>query len=473
MAKVKTPRSMEPDAKLRGYEQGGYLLNASGISLFQYLFSGFLLVYYTNVLYFDAALAASIMAISKILDAVSDLFMGWILDRTKSKYGKARPWMIRMMPITVVCVFLSFWQPAGLEGTLQIIYMFVTYNLAITFCYTALLVAHNSLLGLMTLNQKSRSVAGGMHMVGANVVASLLVNSLFLKISGAIGGGDPYTQAGFAGTVAIYLVLYVIFTGASFLIVRERVGKTPAPAAAEKPVEAEKIPTMKVIKSLVTNKYWLMCVGIGILVYILMAAASSAPIYYCQYVLGNLDLQSTVSSLYTLSMLPTLFITIAFVGKLGKRNTLLLGMVISVVGWILPVVSNATIIMIVGAVLRGVGFGIAGVPVGSIVQDALTYGLWRDGFNAVGMGNAANSFSQKVGNALGTMIVGFLLSAGGFDATLAAQPASALTSIVIQFTWLPAICCLGILILAIFYDLDKKYAGIEADIKAGKIGENK
>ena len=89
--------------------------------------------------------------------------------------------MIRMMPITVICVFLSFWQPAGLSGTLQIIYMFATYNLAITFCYTALLVAHNSLLGLMTLNQKSRSVAVGMHMVGANVVESLLVNSLHLR----------------------------------------------------------------------------------------------------------------------------------------------------------------------------------------------------------------------------------------------------------------------------------------------------
>lgn len=379
-----------------------------------------------------------------------------------------------MIP-AVICVFLSFCQPAGLKGTAQIIYMFVTYNLSITLCYTMLSVAHMSMLGLMTMNQKSRGVAGGMHMIGANVIGSLLVNSFFLKMSKAFGGGDVYTQKGFALTVAVYLALYVVMTGIAFFLVRERVN-----AVHEKTKDSDKEPqatsgvgTGKLLKSLVSNKYWVLCVGMCTLVYFLMGASSSGTIYYCQYVIGNIDMQPLLTSIYTLSMLPALFITIGFVGKLGKRNTLLLGMAISAFGWLLPIVSQSTIVLIIGALGRGIGFGIGGVPTGSIIQDALTYGLWKNGYNAVGMGNAANSFSCKIGMALGTVVMGFLLDIGNFDSTLAVQSATSLTSIKIIFTWLPGLVCIAIILLAFFYDLDKKYVAIETDIKAGNIGEHR
>ena len=174
-----------------------------------------------------------------------------------------------------------------------------------------------------------------------------------------------------------------------------------------------------------TNKYWLICTGMTILVYILMGATSGTIVYYAEHVAGNLDLQGSVTSIYTVSMLVALLVTIAFIiGRLGKRNTIILGMFIAVVGYFFPVITHTPFMLHVGGVLRGVVFGIASVPTGSILQDTLTYGFWRDGFLAVGMGNAAASFGNKLGTALGTAILGWVLQLGGFVSDAATQSAS-------------------------------------------------
>lgn len=474
MVKEKRTKDLSPNGRASFTEYIGYMMGASGIGIFQCLFATFMLIYYTQVVHVNPAVAGMVIAVSKIFDGFSDLAMGYLVDHTKSKYGKARPWFIRMIIPAVICLMLCFWQPAGLTETWQIIYMFVTYNLGVTICYTAINVPEQALISYTTLDPKSRGVIGGMHMLGVNVVASILVNSLFIKISTAFGAGDAYTQRGFSMTIAVYMVLYAIFSVICFLLTKERVGDTKTEKTENALDSGKTANTAAVLKSLVTNKYWVLCLLMTTLVFFLIAATGSATVYYTQYILGDLDLQATVSSLYTLSMLPALIITIAFiVGKLGKRNTLLAGMVMSAAGYLLPLISNRTEFMLIGAVLRGVGFGVAGVPVGSILQDSLTYGLWRDGFSSIGMGNAANSFANKIGTALGTAVMGFILDAGGFDSKVAVQPDAALTSINTLFTILPGCVCIVIAVLAIAYDLDKKYATLEADIKAGNIGENR
>ena len=104
----------------------------------------FLLVYYTNVVHVDPAIAATIIAISKVLDGISDLIMGRIVDRTNSRFGKARPWLLRFCVPTMLCMVLAFSVPVGISTALQIIYVFVTYNLLSTVCYTAVTVPYSS-----------------------------------------------------------------------------------------------------------------------------------------------------------------------------------------------------------------------------------------------------------------------------------------------------------------------------------------
>ena len=127
-------RDMAPDAKLTGLDYLGYFFGA-GTNILNLIVSAFLLIYYSNVLYLGLTEVGTVMAVSKVFDGVSDLIMGRIIDKTKSKYGKARPWYARMIIPTTVCVLLLFWMPAGFKGMMQYVYVFVTYNLVSTVCY--------------------------------------------------------------------------------------------------------------------------------------------------------------------------------------------------------------------------------------------------------------------------------------------------------------------------------------------------
>lgn len=464
-------KDMRPDAKLPGSELLGYLSGATGVGIFQALFSAFILVYYTNVAHVSPAAAGIVIGVSRVFDGLSDLIMGRIVDRTNSGFGKARPWIIRMIIPAAISVLLAFWQPTGIKGTIQIIYMFLTYNLAVTICNTAIAVPEQSLISYMTLNAKSRSFLGGMHMLGVNVIVALVVTSNFLKISTAFGNGDAYTQKGFTATIAICMTLYAVLSLICFFLVRERVSNV---GKEEKEKNGNGAPTKQVLKSLFTNRYWLLCVAIAVLIYILMGATSGTTVYYAQYVAGDLDLQSTITNVYTISMLAALLVTIAFIiGRLGKKKTIVIGSLVAAAGYIIPAFSHSVPLVLGSAAIRGIGLAIASVPVGSILQDALTYGLWRDGFSSVGMGNAAASFGSKLGTALGTVILGSVLSLGGFSGKLTTQSASALHAIIFMYAIFPAIICVLIFICSIPYDLDgEKYAVMEQDIREGHFGKN-
>ncbi|GAA0792734.1 MFS transporter [Faecalicatena orotica] len=468
---MKNKRNMSPDAAIPFYEQLGYLAGASSVGTYSIFFGTFILVYYTNVMHIDPGIAASIIAMSRIFDGISDLVMGRVIDNTKSKYGKSRPWYLRVIIPSIICALLVFWQPAGLNGTMQIIYVFLTYNLAVTVCNTAMAVPDFSYVSYATMNAKSRSFLGGIHMLGVNVIVPLVVTSNFLKISEAFGGGDAYTQAGFLKTIIVFLILYAVLSLICFLVIRERVSDIKESGDSAQ----EKIPVKKTVKSLITNKYWLICTGITLLVYILMGATSGTTVYYAQYVAGNLDLQASITQLYTVTMLAALIITLVFiVGRIGKRNTIIIGSAIAAIGYALPLLANSPMALHIGGVLRGIGFGISSVPTGSILQDSLTYGLWKDGFSAVGMGNAAGSFANKLGNAFGTVALGWALQWGGFVSTASVQAAGAQSAITFMYATFPAILCAGMVVLAFIYDLDgEKYTRIEQDIKSGNFGSKR
>lgn len=245
-------RDMAPDAKLTGLDYLGYFFGA-GTNILNLIVSAFLLIYYSNVLYLGLTEVGTVMAVSKVFDGVSDLIMGRIIDKTKSKYGKARPWYARMIIPTTVCVLLLFWMPAGFKGMMQYVYVFVTYNLVSTVCYTANAVAHASMIGFMTMNTKSRGMVGVMSMA-SNTVFTILVTNFFMKICRFFGGGDAYTQKGFTCTLICYIVLYAVSAILAFLLTRERINNVMPAQDTE-----EDVPIKVALLSLVQNKYWILC----------------------------------------------------------------------------------------------------------------------------------------------------------------------------------------------------------------------
>lgn len=477
-------RDLTADAKLKGIDYGGFALGA-GTSIPGFIVSAFLLIYYSNVLYLGLTEVSLVMAVSKVFDGVSDLLMGRIIDKTKSKYGKARPWYLRMIVPTTIAMLLLFWMPAGIEGTWKIIYIFITYNLASTVCFTANVVAHSSMIGFMTLNTKSRGVVGVLSMI-ANTVFTISVTNSFLKISRFFGSGDAYTQKGFTLTVLVYMVFYAVTAATAFLLTRERInniGENEVSAGNDDVDNTgkesnlnktkEEAPLGAALKSLFTNRYWILCVVMCLGFYFLMAYSTSATVYFAQYILNNLDMQGTLTTLMYVFILIGIILVLPIMQKIGKRNTMAMGLLISAVGWIMPQFNLNTGYVTAAAVVVGIGFGCIAAPAGSFLQDTLTYGTWKSGVTAIGMGNAVFSFVNKLSSALGMMVLSTVLDAGNFDARLEVQPDSAITAIKILYIWIPTVICLVCASLTVLYDLDKKLPTIEQEVKAGRIGDKR
>lgn len=204
-------RDLSPDAKIRFGEHLAYGISGGGATNAVNLFiGGFLLIFYTEIMHVNPGVAASVIGVSKILDGLSDLVAGRVIDKTHHKLGKARIWLLRMIPATIVCLFLMYLMPASLTGFAQILYMFVTYNLVSTVCYTLTFVAFSSLNGLMTMNQASRGLNGGINMVG-NALAALIGNSTIITFVKLLSDNPEYSaygdRAGWVKLLAIWMVL--------------------------------------------------------------------------------------------------------------------------------------------------------------------------------------------------------------------------------------------------------------------------
>lgn len=227
------------------------------------------------------------------------------------------------------------------------------------------------------------------------------------------------------------------------------------------------------IKSLVTNPYWLLCIFMCLGFFFLMSYASSVTVYFAQYILNNVDMQGTITTVMYVVILVGIVAALPVMMKFGKRIVMIIGLAIACIGWMMPAFSlNETFVTAAAAVI-GFGFGTIAAPAGSFLQDTLTYGEWKSGISAIGMGNAVFSFTTKLSSSLGIVVQGVVLDHSGFDAKLAAQPEVALTAIRFLYIYLPAMICAAVLVMAFFYDLDRKLPKINEELKAGKKGETR
>ncbi len=452
-------RAADPNAKLSFVERIAYGLGDYAGNLVYSSISAFLLVYYVSVLGVKSDTAASIMAISKIFDGVSDLVMGRIVDRTKSKWGKARPWIFRMCFPLAICTVLMFSVPAGLTGTLQIVYIFLTYNLVSTIFYTGLNVPYATLQGLMTTNQYERGLLGNFRMLLATF-GTMTVNTVVLKLSGFFGGGDAYTQKGWTMTMIVLMAAFLILNLATFFFCKERV--------VQETEEKGKGPSvLECLKSLVKNKYWIIMVIFLFSLYFMMSTFFGSNLYFAKYVLKNEGAYASISNALSLAQMGMMFLTPFIMIKLSKRWTALIGMAVSVVAFVLTALAGSNVgMVIVCNILKGAAFGCGAATMFGLLQDAITYGQWLTGVQAMGMGNAASSFCMKVGSGIGTAALGWILNAGNFDQ--APESASAIASINVACIWVPVITGIIGVVCMLLFDLDKNYDKALQDLNEGR-----
>jgi GPH family glycoside/pentoside/hexuronide:cation symporter len=276
-----------------------------------------------------------------LFDGFSDVIMGFIVDNTKHKSGKARPWVLRSAVPLAVTLVLLFSVP-GFSKAGNALYLFIMYNLTTTVFYTMYAIPHGTQVALITQDQYERSILNIFRMV-LGTTGALLVNIFTVDLVNNFGGGADAWRKAFV----IYGIIAAIAIILSFYFTEERV--TP------KKAQKEKI-TFKVgFKALLFNKYWRTVLLLGILTYGIMAL-SGINIYYVTYILGNQKLMGTLMIFYFASSIIGMIGMAPIIKKLGKRNTVYLGFLIYLVGTILILINpyNENIVYI-GLFVKGLG----------------------------------------------------------------------------------------------------------------------
>ena len=229
---------------------------------------------------------------------------------------------------------------------------------------------------------------------------------------------------------------------------------------------AEKVTVFKSLKGLFTNKYWLLIVVGMFMMYFMMSCFFGSGVYFAQYNMNDVNSYAPIANALSMAQLATMFLTPFIMKKVTKRNLMMAGMGVSLIGFVLTGFAGANLtLQIAASIIKGIGFGCSAATMFGLLQDAITYGQWKNGFGTSGMGNAASSFCTKVGSGIGTAALGLILEARSFDAALAVQSTEALGAIMAAFAWIPAIAVAVVMVCMVFFDLDKHYDRILADLE--------
>ncbi len=415
----------------------------------------FLLFFYTDVIGAPAAAIGTIILVSRIFDGFTDIMIGAMVDKTKSKHGKARPWLLWMAVPYAISTILVFTVPdIGTVGML--IYIAITYNL-LYLVYTAINVPYGVLNSLITQDQYQRSQLNIFRMFMALAGVCLVIFYTFPLVE-AFGGGKIGWQLvfGMYGLVAGALFLYTFFT------TKERVNAGNAQAT-------ENIPLKQGVKYLFSNKYWAMLVVFAVILYAGMGLGSGLNVYYASSILNDPALVGPLGLAGLLPILVGLLFVSPIIKKFGKRNASIGGMILGLVGtFVIAVDPTSGTLVLIGAVIRGIGLVPVVASIFSMFADTIEYGEWKTGARTEGLIYSAGSFGTKVGGGLGTAAIGWALSMGGYVGGAAEQSDTALGTIIFLFVWLPVIFSALQVLVLYFYKLDKEYPQILKELQQRK-----
>lgn len=238
-------------------------------------------------------------------------------------------------------------------------------------------------------------------------------------------------------------------------------------AAHDENGQAVDVPFKEGLKALFKNKYWIMMTCMLALFFLMYSVNGGSTVYYAKDILGDRNLVSTINGIFNVVQILAMFFIAMLVKKFGKRNVFSLGLVLDIIGMLMLNFSGGAMPMIVASsIIRGIGNACGGATMWAMVSDTIDYGEWKTGYRTEGLVNSACSFGYKIGNGLGSALLGLILEIGGYVGDAASQTASALASIRISFVWIPvAVYVIGLIIMK-FWQLDKEFDRIIADLKA-------
>jgi GPH family glycoside/pentoside/hexuronide:cation symporter len=323
-----------------------------------------------------------------------------------------------------ITLILLFSVPAGFSGTAKIVYIFMLYTLISAVFYTASNISYNTLISLATDNPKERVTMGTVRFFFA-MTAGILISSATMTLVDTFGPG----QRGWTAVAAVYGIIFIMFQMITVFGVRE-MRQTGAEPQVKKSGEENILPFGRSLIMLVKNKYFLVILGLFLVMYISGGVSGAIGIYYATYKLGNPNLLGILSMSSMIPMLIMLSLTPKITGRWGIQKVSLICTFVSLGGACIVILSNGSLpVLIAGLVLNAIGEAPLPGGIYALVAETAEYAFLKFKVRMDGMIYSCCSVGIKVGSGLGVAIVGLLLATGGFDGLAAAQPQSALSMI--------------------------------------------
>lgn len=450
----------------------GYLLGPAGALLLNGVLNTYLNVYYTDVLKLTGLWGGAFLVVfpiaSKVIDAITNVLMGYIIDRTHTKEGKARPWLLLSAPLVAITGILLFTVPNASQ-TVQAIWVMVSYNLFYSFAYTIFYMSHNLMVPLSTRNTEQRGGLSVFNQIATIMMCGIVVALVFPMVVMPMVGVDKgkwITLMCVLSAISLPMILLEYF------FTKERVTLENQAAGEEATV-----PFAQQLKAIFTDKYMLI-----IYIYFLVFTAGSciknvSLVYFCNYVLGTYNdgiTQTLVSAIGGIPMGIGIFAVWPLAKKFGKRNVTLAGFLLYAIGsgvcWVFP---KSMVMVLVGQFIKNIG----GLPCAyvfmALFADVLDHMEWKTGFRSDGIAMSVYNIISVALVGICTGIFNGWLAKAGYIApeivngvTVAAvQPQAVQDIITFGFVGLEVFTGVILAVLLIFLNVEKDINKKQAEIK--------
>lgn len=453
----------------------GYLIGPSGALLLNAVLGTYLNVYYTDVLKLTTVWGGAFLTvfpiISKIIDAITNVIMGYIIDHTKTSQGKARPWILLSAPLIFITGILLFTVPHGNE-TVQVIWVMLSYNLFYSFALTIYNMSHGLLVPLSTRNTEKRGVLSVFNQISSIMMGGILVALVFpMAVMPQLG----VDKSKWIITMSVLSCLALPLTLLEYYFTKERVTNE---SMAED--TAEKLPYKKLVKAIFSDKYMVL-----MLLYFLIYTVGSqlknmGLVYFCNYVLGTYNdgkTQTLISIIGGIPMGIGVFAVWPLAKKFGKRNLTMAGFVLYAIGsgicWFCP---TNLVVVIIGQFIKNIG----GLPCSyvfmALFADVLDHLEWKNNFRCDGIAMSIYSIISVTSVGVVTGLFNLLLSKSGYvapslingETVAAVQSAATKNAITFSFVGLETITAVILIVILAFVNVEKHIDKEQEEIKARK-----
>ncbi|KRM44604.1 MFS transporter [Lentilactobacillus parafarraginis] len=421
----------------------------------------FVVYFYTNVVGLSAGVVGTMMLVSRSFDGIIDMVIGGLVDRTRSRWGKTRPWLLfGAIPFALLTVMI-FAVPANLGGVGKIAYAFISYNI-LMISFSSIAIPFGTLNSLVTRDRHQRETFNIFRMTEAQI-GLIIVTNLTMPLVQMFGGKQFGWILAYAclGVGSVALLWIVFFTQ------RERVSATVD--------ENNQVETLKVgqqLSLIFKNKYWMLAFLFAIVFSVTTAFNQSTMVYFAQYVLHDKNLVGIMNVLYYVPTILGFFVSVKLYDRFGKTKMMVIGALISIVGYAMPILMpNSVIYNEIAQAVKGLGQAPLLGALWALFPDTIEYGHWKTGHRIEGLLYSGGSLGQKLGLGIGTATVGWVLGIGHYNGALANQPLSAIHAIYWIFIYLPVIAFVIQLIILHFYKIDEIYPQIMTDLKNHKFAD--